>query len=270
MQTWPIPAPIPSSKALYPKLSIILSTLNSAAALPLTLDSLSLQDYPDFEVVVVDGGSKDRTLQVVKRYPHVRIYTVREFGKYERINWGISHAKGLYLQFLFPGDCYLNYQALRIMIDLALSHNTPHLLYSGCMLHKADRDDMLNRCFSSSLLKSGRQPTSLQSCWFHVEVFKEIGLFPTHYKIRGEFDLLCRYYLSGKLRSINSTRILLDCDLRNDSQQRILYHFWETGDILLKRFGLITCIKWLIFQQDIWRYFLFLFRCVKKAFLGRV
>lgn len=271
MEAWQNFSTEVTSSGVYPKLSIIIATLNSAAALTLILDSLFLQDYSNFEVIIVDSGSTDRTFEVVKSYQRscMQIYAVDHFERYEMLNWGISHAKGLYIHFLFPGNFYLYYRSLSFIMELALAHDLPHLVYSSCLLHKAGGDKILNRLLTLSLLKSGCQPTNLQSCWFHAEVFKEIGQFSSCYKTRGEFDLLCRFFLK-QLRAVKSTRILIDYDLRSDSQNRILSHFWETGDILRRWFGFTTYVKWLIFQQDMRRYLLSLFYCIKKAFLGRI
>lgn len=265
--------PAKYSDFAYPKVSIIVPTLDSAKTVPLTFESILSQDYPDYEIIVVDGGSTDRTLQVVKSYrrERIRIYSVSHYGRYEMINKGITHANGLYVNILFPGDFYLHYQTLKLMMDLALDNAKPHLIYCGCVLHEASTNvKILNRPLTLALLKSGRQPTSLQSCWFRSDVFRRIGRFPTDYEMRGGFDLLCRFCLHPELRFIESSRVLTDYDLRGTARQMVFQHFWETGRTLYRRFGVFVALKWLLTEQrDLGRYIKMWFRSLRIAFFGR-
>lgn len=257
----------------YPKVSIIIPTFNSAKTLPLTFDSLLAQDYPDYEILVVDGGSTDRTLQTVKSYhrERIRIYSVSYYGRYEMLNKGITHANGLYLNFLFPGDFYLHYQTLKLMMDLALDNAKPNLTYCGCVLHETNTNiKILNRPLTLELLKSGRQPTSIQSCWFRADVFRKIGKFPTDYVMRGGYDLLCRFCLHEELRFVSTSRVLTDYDLRGTGRQKVFQHFWETARTIYARFGVMIMLKWLLFQQrDLLRYIKLWFSSLRVAFLGR-
>lgn len=61
----------------WPKVSIIIPTFNCVQTIALTIESLLEQDYPNYEIIIVDGGSKDRTLEMVKafRQDHIRIYS---------------------------------------------------------------------------------------------------------------------------------------------------------------------------------------------------
>jgi glycosyltransferase involved in cell wall biosynthesis len=261
------------SDLAYPKISIIIPTLNNARAIPLTLESVFSQDYPDYEVIVIDGGSTDRTLEVVRSFPmeRTRIYSVAQYSRYEMLNKGIAHADGLYCNFLFPGDFYLNYQATKLMMELGLDNEKPHLIYAGCVLHETTMQvRTLNRPLTLKLLKSGRQPTSLQSCWFRIDVFKILGKFPTDYAMRGGFDLLCRFCLHQELRFVASGRVLTDYDLRGTARHMVFQHFWETMRSLFHWFGLITTLDWLLFRQtDVARYVKSWFRSLRIAFVGR-
>ena len=58
----------------YPKVSIIIPVYNASQKIALTLDSLVHQNYPDFEILVIDAGSTDRTLEIVKQYKNIQVY----------------------------------------------------------------------------------------------------------------------------------------------------------------------------------------------------
>ncbi|MCB1112696.1 MAG: glycosyltransferase, partial [Chlamydiia bacterium] len=214
----------------YPKVSIVLPTYNCAQVIGLTLESILNQEYPDFEVIIVDGGSTDRTLEIVKNYREekVRIFSVSGFQRYEMLNKGISQGTGAYFNFLFPGDYYIYRKTLKYLMGMALDYQSPHMVFCGTMLRGGKTDlKIMYRHLSASLLKKGHQPTSLQSCWLHADVFKKIGKFNTTLKLRGGFDLFCRFVLHHHLKTVSTTRVLTDYDLRLVTRPMIATHFWE-------------------------------------------
>lgn len=89
-----------------PKLSIITINLNNAAGLEKTICSVINQTYSDFEYIVIDGGSTDGSVDVIKKYAEKISYWVSEpdAGIYNAINKGIRKACGDYCQVLNSGD----------------------------------------------------------------------------------------------------------------------------------------------------------------------
>ena len=90
------PTPYPLSSNPYPLISVIIPNWNGAAHLPTCLDSLRRQTYPRFEVIVVDNGSTDNSLQLLERdYPEVRVVALpRNRGFAGGANAGIRQAQG--------------------------------------------------------------------------------------------------------------------------------------------------------------------------------
>ena len=89
-----------------PKLSIITINLNNAEGLEKTICSVINQTYSDFEYIVIDGGSTDGSLDVIKKYADKLSHWVSEpdAGIYNAMNKGIRKAGGKYCQFLNSGD----------------------------------------------------------------------------------------------------------------------------------------------------------------------
>ncbi len=89
-----------------PKISVITPCLNSAATLAKTIESVSQQDYPHWEHIVVDGGSTDDTVAVLKRYPRLLWGSEKDEGHYDAMNKGIARAKGDVVVILNADDCF--------------------------------------------------------------------------------------------------------------------------------------------------------------------
>lgn len=257
----------------YPKVSIVIPTLNCAKLISITLESVLEQQYPNFEVFIIDAGSTDRTLDVVKGFKdkRVSIVSVSSYQRYEMLNTGISHATGLYINFLFPGDFYIYNQTIRYLMALALRHEEPELVFCGTLLRDGKSEvKLLYRHLSLRLLRKGSQPTSLQSCWFLTSVVRSLGKFNPYYSLRGGYDLFCRFAIRSNLRTVSSARILTDYDLRWVTWRMVFRHFFETMITIFKYFGFFTTLKWLLFhQKDAFRFLQLWMRSAKVALFGR-
>lgn len=89
-------------------LSIIMVTYNAENAVKSTLDSVAMQNFNDYEVLVIDGCSKDNTIDIVKSYggkiQNLRFYSEPDKGIYDAMNKGVEQAEGEYIYFLNAGD----------------------------------------------------------------------------------------------------------------------------------------------------------------------
>src|ERR1700750_112207 len=89
------------------KISIITATYNSETTVKDTLDSIREQDHPNVEHLIVDGGSTDRTMEIVRSFPHVAGYiSERDKGIYDAMNKGIGMASGEVIGILNSDDVY--------------------------------------------------------------------------------------------------------------------------------------------------------------------
>lgn len=255
----------------YPKVSIIIPTHNDAQLIAATLESVLIQDYRSFEIIIVDS-SEDRTLETIKSFQSdkVRIYSVSQSRRYEMLNKGLSHAQGKYVNFLFPGDFYISKDTLKYMMTLALLNDSPHLVYCGTLLRDGKNEvKMLYRNFTIDLLKKGQQPTSLQACWFLTDCILQLNKFNSSYSLRGGFDLMCRFALNKEYRVVSAKRVFSDYDLRAVTRRMVMKHFWETFRTVLHYFGPLTAIRWFTSQNDTRRFFKLWAHSVKVAFFGR-
>lgn len=97
--------------------SIIIPTFNIAEYLSDCLISIQLQDFKDYEVIVVDDGSTDNTIDVVKSFPAIRFFSLPHGGVSAARNFGLKEARGEYVWFV-DGDDYLRPDCLSKIYNL--------------------------------------------------------------------------------------------------------------------------------------------------------
>lgn len=102
------------------KLSIITVNYNDARGLERTIRSVISQSFKDFEFIIIDGGSTDASIDVIKKYENSIDYWVSEQdgGIYPGMNKGLRLAKGDYLNFMNGGDCYHSPDVLDVIFSL--------------------------------------------------------------------------------------------------------------------------------------------------------
>ena len=98
------------------KFTVVTCTYNAASVLQRTLDSIQRQTYCNIEHIIMDGGSKDKTLSMVKTYEHkteagenahqIVVVSEPDKGLYDAMNKSIDRATGDYLVFMNAGDVF--------------------------------------------------------------------------------------------------------------------------------------------------------------------
>lgn len=242
----------PDPSALEVAISVIIPTHNSAQALGTTLRSLAAQHYPHLEVIVIDASSTDQTPALVHAATELkpRLYSVPTYDVYEMFNRGLSLVSGGYFCVLLPGDHYVSAHTLANMADLIQRSDDPDLAYCGCILREPESDPRhLFRPYSLQQLKNGKQPTTIQSCWFRQEAVRHLGRFDPRYQIRGSFDLLCRMIQEENIAVASLPRYYIDHERNQVSYSFLLQRSWETFAIIFRHFGWWRALVWFIGQN---------------------
>ena len=104
------------NKINSPLFSIITPVLNNKDGIIKTIESLKIQEFKDFEHIVIDGGSTDGTLEIIKNEKHITKWiSEKDQGIYDAINKGLKISKGTYINTINSGDYYYSSESLNII-----------------------------------------------------------------------------------------------------------------------------------------------------------
>lgn len=132
---------------MSPLFSIITVTYNAAETLPATLASVKEQSCKLYEYIVMDGVSKDNTVQLATdaNIPNAHIISSPDKGLYDAMNKAIDVATGEYLIFLNAGDAFHSPDTLQKIADVIMNHDFPGIVYGQTQLVNANRQRIGDR-----------------------------------------------------------------------------------------------------------------------------
>lgn len=195
------------------KISIITVTLNSKETIRDTLNSVYSQNYKNIEHIIVDGGSNDGTLSILKKYNNKkkRVFVKNNFGIYKSINYAIKKSTGKYICILNSDDIFQSNSTIKEFIKIA-SKNKKIKIFLGNVAY-FDNSDYYNitRFYSSMDFKSWKMKFGLMpphpASFIKKEVYDNYGLYNNNFKIAADFELFLRLFIIEKLnfKVINNT-----------------------------------------------------------------
>lgn len=191
------------------KISIITTTFNSAATVKDTFESVLKQTYNNIEYIVVDGLSKDNTIELIKEYEpkfngKMKWISEKDKGLYDAMNKGIAMATGDVVGILNSDDYYTSNDILE-SISNCFKSNDIDALYGD--IHFVN-DENLNKCvryyssriFRPWLMRFGFMPAH-PSFYCKRYVYEKYGAFNTKYRIVADFDSLVRYIFINRIKT---------------------------------------------------------------------
>jgi glycosyltransferase involved in cell wall biosynthesis len=186
------------------RISVVTPCLNRAGFIADAVESVLAQDDPDVEHIVMDGGSTDGTLEVLARYPHLRVASGPDQGLYDAINHGIGRASGAVVAHLNSDDLFAP-GAFRAVREAFAAHPGADMIAGGADLLEAGPDGAWRP--TRTYAAARHAPLSLAEItvgipvinarFFRREVYDRVGLYDPGYPISADRDLLLRALLAG-------------------------------------------------------------------------
>lgn len=205
------------------RISVITVTFNSAKTVGDTMASVLRQEYKDYEYIVVDGGSKDSTVDVIKEYekkfeelraeclekgavaPTFRWVSERDKGMYDGINKGIRMATGDVVGIINSDDFYHRTDIFSVIARAFEEHPETQAIYGDVRFVNPDNLEKTVRYYSSKnwrpwRFRFGFMPAH-PSFFTYKENFEKYGYYQYDYHIAADYELLIRHLYTNKVKA---------------------------------------------------------------------
>ena len=177
------------------KVSIITISFNAMVTIEKTLLSVANQSYEDIEHIIVDGNSKDNTIDICKSYSHIsKILSEPDKGVYDAFNKGIKLATGDVIGFLNADDTFYNENSIQDIVD-AFSNNEIDIVYGNLDYVNEEGKvirNWISKPYEKGLVKKAWMPAH-PSFYCKKEVYDRLGGYNDSFKIAGDFELCLRF-----------------------------------------------------------------------------
>ena len=191
-------------------ISIITATFNSAKTLKDTIQSVLRQTNKDFEYLIIDGGSTDETIDIVKSYEsefsgRLKWVSEKDQGIYDAMNKGIKMASGDVVGILNSDDYFTSDDILQT-VDNAFKSHEIDAIYGDIHFIRDGNPQKCVRYYSSRMfrpfwLRFGFMPAH-PSFYCKREVFDKAGLYSLDYKIGADYEMMVRLFKRHKIKSL--------------------------------------------------------------------
>lgn len=182
------------------KISIITTTYNSANTIKDTIESVQQQTYTNYELIIIDGKSKDKTIDIIKQYlcpfnGRLKWISEKDQGIYDAMNKGIELATGDVIGILNSDDFFTSNDVLNTIAETFNKYKID-AIYGD--IHFVNNNN-LKKCvryysskiFKPSLMRFGLMPAH-PSFYIKRNKIKDIGFYDTSFKIAADFEFLLR------------------------------------------------------------------------------
>lgn len=189
------------------KFSIITVSYNSSATIRDTIESLLAQSYSNIEYIIVDGLSKDNTVDIIKEYEpkfkgRLRWVSEKDKGLYDAMNKGIDMATGDVVGIINSDDFYHKADVISKIADAFKQPDVEAVFADVRFVNPENLDKTVryysSKNFSPNRFRFGFMPAH-PTFFTYKKFFDEFGYYKTDYKIAADYELLIRFLHTNKL-----------------------------------------------------------------------
>jgi glycosyltransferase involved in cell wall biosynthesis len=219
------------------KVSIITVCLNSEKTIEKTIKSVLEQNYQNLEYIIVDGGSRDNTLNILQKYKKSisKIISERDNGIYNAINKGIKSSTGEIISILHSDDFYFNQNVLDNIRKIFENNLNIQCLIGTTIIKKKTNNKIFRKYspknFKNWMLYLGVSPPH-PSMFLKKKIYENIGLYNEKYQIAGDFEFYLRMFLKKKITYYVTNQIYTVMQHGGVSSNSIKSNFKSSKEIL--------------------------------------
>jgi len=206
------------------RFSIVTVTYNSKTFLTETIQSVLFQDFSDFEYIVIDGGSSDGTLDIIRSFaaadPRIRWISEPDAGISDAFNKGIRMAVGDIVGILNSDDTYAA-GALAAVAEIFDADPTCDVVHGDMLRFQGDTPLFHLKPAPVDERVWHDMPINHPATFVRRQAYEKVGLFDTHLKVTMDYDLVLRLYRAG-CRFCYIERVLANMRYGGASDERFL------------------------------------------------
>ncbi|MGC9047013.1 MAG: glycosyltransferase family 2 protein [Minisyncoccia bacterium] len=186
------------------KISIITPSFNSEKTIEETIKSVLSQSYENIEYIIIDGGSKDKTLAIINQYKDKisKIVSEPDKGIYDAMNKGIKLASGEVVGILNSDDLYADEKVIETIVETFKNYDVDCAW--GDLVYFLDNPNKIIRIWKSSDYKEGL----FERGWvpphptFFVkkEIYEKFGYFRLDFPVAADYELMFRFLKKYKIK----------------------------------------------------------------------
>ena len=231
----------------HPKFSVITVTYNAGKVLEDTIQSVVFQTYRNVEYIIVDGNSKDNTLEIVDKYRNriSQVISEPDKGLYDAMNKGIQLATGDYLCFLNAGDEFHDNETLQKIVHTLKGKELPDVIYGETAIVDEEGHFLHMRRLSAPQTltwKSFKQGMLVcHQAFFARRELAIDNLYDLRYRFSADFDWCIR--IMKRAKHLHNTKLTL-IDYLNEGMttQNHKASLKERFRIMVKHYGWISTV----------------------------
>ncbi|AEH61486.1 glycosyl transferase family 2 [Methanosalsum zhilinae DSM 4017] len=176
-----------------PVVSVITACLNSDQYIEDTIESVIKQTYPNIEYVIIDGGSTDNTLNIIKKYDNQIANWISEpdNGVYDAMNKGIVHSTGEIIYFLNAGDYLYDNEIIEKIVNEFLDESVLAVYGNVEVINYEKNKKSIRGCkvtYNNLLYRR----VCHQALFVRRSLFDEMGLFSTSFKLSSDHEFIIK------------------------------------------------------------------------------
>lgn len=196
------------------KVSIITAVLNNKELIEACMQSVLAQTYRNIEYIIIDGGSADGTLEVIKKHENKIAKWISEPDKgiYDALNKGIRLAQGEIIGFLHADDVYADDKAIEKVADIFTKYNVDSC-YGDLLYVDKNNPEKIIRYWKSDPYKEGlfRKGWMPPHPTFFVKrkIYGKYGSFNADFKIAADYELMLRFLEKHKISAFYIPEVLI-------------------------------------------------------------
>lgn len=214
--------------------SIITATYNSEATLNDTLNCIANQSYTPIEHIIIDGASKDATLDMVSTFPHIaQVHSEKDQGIYDAMNKGIAHATGDIIGILNSDDFYVDELVIQDIVTVFENSNCD-VVYADLQYVDRERTDKIIRTWKSGTMKQhsflyGWMPPH-PTVFVRRKVYEQYGAFNLSLKSAADYEFMLRILYKEKCNAVYLPRIIVKMRDGGNSNQSIKHRIFANRE----------------------------------------